>query len=102
MRVLRSKNASRRSIRIAVVVTSMGLLASSVVEAVPVPGGTLDPLTIPKYVTPLMIPKEMPAKSVDPVTGKKTYDIEVVQFHSLMVVQSLHVFQFLILAQLQL
>ena len=26
------------------------------VNAVPVPGGTLDPLTIPKYVTPLVIP----------------------------------------------
>lgn len=28
--------------------------------AAPLPGGTLDPLTVPKYVTPLVIPPEMP------------------------------------------
>ena len=28
--------------------------------AVPLPGGTLDPLLIPKYVQPLVIPPEMP------------------------------------------
>ncbi len=31
-------------------------LAVSGALADPVPGGTLDPLTIPKYVTPLVIP----------------------------------------------
>jgi len=35
------------------------LLAPLTVEAVPLPGGTLDPLTIPKYVTPLVIPPVM-------------------------------------------
>ena len=31
-------------------------IAVSTATAAPVPGGTLDPLTIPKYVTPLVIP----------------------------------------------
>jgi len=34
-------------------------LAMSGAQAVPLPGGTLDPLTIPKYVTPLVIPPVM-------------------------------------------
>ncbi len=33
---------------------------SSGVLAQPLPGGTLDPTTIPKFVTPLVIPPEMP------------------------------------------
>ena len=42
----------------------MGCLTLCVVgvtdgTAQPVPGGTLDPLTIPKYVTPLVIPPVM-------------------------------------------
>lgn len=45
------------------------------VEAVPLPGGTLDPLTIPKYVTPLVIPPVMKN------SGKANdYDIAVRQF----------------------
>ena len=38
------------------------------------PGGTLDPLTIPKYVTPLVIPPVMKG------TGQNSYDIAVRQF----------------------
>ena len=58
----------------------MGMLTAAAVHAAPVPGGSLDPLTIPKYVSDLEIPAEMPAKKIDPLTGKKSYDIEVVQF----------------------
>jgi spore coat protein A len=42
--------------------------------AAPLPGGTLDPLTIPKYVTPLVIPPVMNS------TGANQYDISVKQF----------------------
>jgi len=34
--------------------------------AAPLPGGTLNPLTIPKYVQPLVIPPVMPAATVQP------------------------------------
>lgn len=47
--------------------------------AVPVPGGTLNPLAIPKYVTPLVIPPEMP-KSVTSPAPAADYDIAVRQF----------------------
>jgi len=57
---------------------SVGILTNA--HAAPVPGGSLDPLSIPKYVTPLVIPPAMPAKTLDPATGIQNYDIEVVQF----------------------
>ncbi len=34
------------------------------VFAVPIPGGTLDPLDVPKFVTPLLIPPAMPKAAV--------------------------------------
>ena len=43
--------------------------------AVPLPGGTLDPLTIPKYVTPLVIPPVM-----NNTGTANDYDIAVRQF----------------------
>jgi FtsP/CotA-like multicopper oxidase with cupredoxin domain len=49
----------------------------------PLPGGTLDPLTVPKYVTPLVIPPVMKSTSLDPNTGANLnddYDIAVRQF----------------------
>ncbi|NJC89054.1 MAG: copper oxidase [Desulfuromonas sp.] len=54
----------------------------SPVWAAPLPGGTLDPLTITKYVTPLVIPPVMPATTVIPPVGQPaaTYDIAVRQF----------------------
>ncbi len=58
------------------------LLSMTAANAVPLPGGTLDPLTIPKYVTPLVIPPVM-KMAVDPITGATipdTYDIAVRQF----------------------
>ncbi|HXV22243.1 MAG TPA: hypothetical protein VD811_14755, partial [Desulfuromonadales bacterium] len=43
--------------------------------AEPLPGGTLDVTTVPKFVTPLQIPPPMPT------TGTaNNYEIEVVQF----------------------
>jgi FtsP/CotA-like multicopper oxidase with cupredoxin domain len=52
--------------------------------AEPVPGGSLDPTTIPQFVAPLTIPPVMPSKGVrfDPVDKKMVnyYEIEVVQF----------------------
>ena len=50
--------------------TAEGLLAA------PLPGGTLDPLTITKFVTPLIIPPVMPTNG----TGAENYDIAVRQF----------------------
>ena len=53
-------------------------------SAVPVDGGTLDPTTIPKYVTPLVIPPVMRATGTepDPEFGgtRDVYDIAVRQF----------------------
>lgn len=42
-------------------------------------GGTLDPTTIPKYVTPLVIPPEMPKSASSPAPAAD-YDIAVRQF----------------------
>jgi len=39
---------------------------SATALAAPLPGGTLNPLTIPKYVQPLVIPPEMPSATVQP------------------------------------
>ena len=53
------------------------LIAGSVTGALaqPLPGGTLDPTTIPKYVTPLVIPPVMNNTGHD-----HDYDIAVRQF----------------------
>ena len=45
---------------------AMALGATSAM-AVPLPGGTLDPLTIPKYVQPLVIPPVMPNSTAQPI-----------------------------------
>jgi spore coat protein A len=45
----------------------------------PVPGGTLDPTTIPKYVQPLVIPPQMPASAAG-VLPVANYNIAVRQF----------------------
>jgi len=53
------------------------------VSADPLPGGTLNPTSIPKFVTPLVIPPVMKATSVDPTTGANLnddYNIAVRQF----------------------
>jgi FtsP/CotA-like multicopper oxidase with cupredoxin domain len=51
--------------------------------AAPIPGGTLDPTSIPKYVTPLVIPPAMPRTAKLPQQGGKSvdyYEIAVRQF----------------------
>src|SRR5215218_3221634 len=48
-----------------------------------VPGGTLPPGSIPKYVTPLVVPPAMPRTRVIPVRGRRPisyYEIAVRQF----------------------
>jgi spore coat protein A len=58
-----------------VILMGSAILAPSTIQAAPLPGGTLDPLTIPKYVTPLVIPPVMNS------TGTANdYDIAVRQF----------------------
>jgi FtsP/CotA-like multicopper oxidase with cupredoxin domain len=47
------------------------------VQAVPLPGGSLDPTTIPKYVLPLVIPPEMPPSTSNSAVN---YQIAVRQF----------------------
>ncbi|HEX6669721.1 MAG TPA: multicopper oxidase domain-containing protein, partial [Gemmatimonadales bacterium] len=57
-------------------------VAASTAAAAPLPWGTLNPLTIPKYVTPLVVPPAMP-NAVDPLTGlpvANTYDVALRQF----------------------
>lgn len=56
------------------------LATASLSFAVPLPGGTLDPTTIPKYVTPLVIPKIMPKSTASPPPAAD-YDIAVRQFN---------------------
>jgi FtsP/CotA-like multicopper oxidase with cupredoxin domain len=60
-----------------VAIGSLTLLSSAL--AAPVAGGTLDPTTVPKYVTPLVIPPVMPASTASPAPAAK-YDIAVRQF----------------------
>ncbi len=55
------------------------ILATAVTSfAAPLPGGTLDPLTVPKYVDALPIPGVMPATSTDATIDY--YEIAVRQF----------------------
>ncbi|MFZ2950948.1 MAG: multicopper oxidase domain-containing protein, partial [Desulfuromonadaceae bacterium] len=62
-----------------VALTLLSLGVFSTAGAAPVPGGTLNPLSIPKYVTPLVIPPEMPKSTTSP-TPAADYDIAVRQF----------------------
>ena len=53
------------------------------VLAAPIPGGTLDPLAVPKYQTPLLIPPVMPKAGTVKLKGGKNadlYEISVRQF----------------------
>ncbi len=60
---------------VAVVSAACAMLQTSIAFAVPVPGGTLDPTLVPKYVTPLVIPPVMKNTGV-----ANDYDISVRQF----------------------
>jgi FtsP/CotA-like multicopper oxidase with cupredoxin domain len=70
----------RKSIILVVLLAALGAADSFAF----VPGGTLDPTTIPQFKDPLVIPPVMPAKDVkfDKSAGKLVpyYEIEVVQF----------------------
>ena len=48
-----------RKLLIGAALLAICVLSMPAAIAAPVPGGTLDPLTIPKYVTPLVIPPVM-------------------------------------------
>jgi FtsP/CotA-like multicopper oxidase with cupredoxin domain len=58
-----------------VVLAGCTVIQSSVVFGQPLPGGTLDPTTVPKYVTPLVIPPVM-----NNAGTANDYDIAVRQF----------------------
>ena len=62
----------------ALATTLVFVTLSARTQAQPVAGGTLDPLTVPKYVTPLVIPPVMKDASGDNST--RDYDIAVRQF----------------------
>lgn len=62
---------------IALTVLNLGTVFPAL--AAPVPGGTLDPTIIPKYVTPLVIPPEMPKSTASPAPAAD-YDVAVRQF----------------------
>jgi FtsP/CotA-like multicopper oxidase with cupredoxin domain len=65
-------------------ILALAVLACSFPALAQLPGGTLDPTTVPKFVTPLVIPPVMPAAGArwDPAVRKFVpyYEIEVVQF----------------------
>ena len=59
------------------------LTLASAAAAEPLPGGTLDPTTIPKYQQPLVIPPAMPMTGVKSISRKRTadyYEIALRQF----------------------
>jgi len=66
-----------------ILVAVLALLAAGLVagaQAQPLPGGTLDPTTIPKYGTPLAKPPTMPQTTPAPVADIDYYEIAVRQF----------------------
>ncbi len=64
------------AIRTALIASALGLPLAA--RSAPLPGGTLDPTIIPKYVSPLVIPPEMP-KSTNSSAGND-YEIAVREF----------------------
>jgi len=71
-----------KSIFTAVLVTAVVFGLGTSISAAPLPGGSLDPTKIPKYVTPLVIPPEMPkSPAASPLnTPAADYNIAVRQF----------------------
>jgi len=66
---------------LACIVTAVVFICSAAFAAAPtyVPGGSLDPTIVPKYVTPLVIPPVMPKSTASPAPAAD-YDIAVRQF----------------------
>ena len=71
------KGRSRLVAFVGATIVSLATLGVTSAFAQPLPGGTLDPTTIPKYVTPLVIPPVMN----DNGTGADNYDIAVREFN---------------------
>lgn len=67
---------SNSLLQIGVIVGAL-VFASTSANSAPVDGGSLDPTTIPKYVSPLVIPPEMPKSTTD---ASVDYQISVQQF----------------------
>ena len=66
-----------RRMSAAILVVALSLVFSQVAFAA-VPGGTLDPTTVPKYVDPLPVPKVMPKEAT--FGNVDYYEIAVRQF----------------------
>ena len=79
---MKALHFAKRSIMIGIALTM--LCTWSVVNAnAQIPGGTLDPLSVPKYQTPLLIPPVMPQAGTIKQKGGKNidyYEISVKQF----------------------
>src|SRR5689334_22482498 len=63
----------------AVTIIGAGALRAAAVTTV-VPGGSLDPTTVPKYVSPLFILPAMPMAAAVAVDGLDCYNVGVRQF----------------------
>lgn len=72
----KGRYGSTRTISTGLLAAATVMLNSGPVMAIPLPGGTLDPTTIPKYVTPLVIPPVMPKNT----SNGADYEIAVRQF----------------------
>lgn len=73
---------ARRHAHLVVTAVAVALVARQAAIAA-IPGGSLDPASIPKYEAPLVIPPAMPRVSKIPMPGRKTvdyYEIAVRQF----------------------
>lgn len=66
-----------KHLKVLMVLATAGFISNFTqpVHAAPLPGGSLDPLSIPKYITPLVIPPVMPNNG-----SANSYDIAVRQF----------------------
>lgn len=69
-----------RQMLVVLLLVLAAVAVSGVAGAQPPPGGSLDPLTIPKYVTPLFIVPEMPKSTRQPGLPRANYNIAVRQF----------------------
>ena len=77
---MKTKKRKMSRILFGVSLTLLAQGSSADLVGAALPGGTLDPLTIPKYVIPLVIPPEMPKSTVQPGAPAADYNIAVRQF----------------------
>ncbi|SNB47177.1 multicopper oxidase family protein [Geobacter sp. DSM 9736] len=73
--MIRSAKGLKKALSLGTAISVLSFTAVGI-DAAPLPGGTLDPLSITKYVTPLVIPPVMPNDG----TGPNNYDIAIRQF----------------------